>query len=323
MNQNELFHYGVKRRSGRYPYGSGERPYQSEPSKRLTTEDLKKAIETGSTRAAFNEKHTIPKGTTFYRVTSNKNEKGGTGASTYVSYLPPERDLYRGGYIRFRDKAKKAYERTMKSNVDITVPSRKETMEVVNNVVKKNPALRKESVESLLNMMIERAPGIDECYDENTGKLIKNKYTNYLNNLVKANKNAPVDVSTNSIMAGLGGAPKTKAAVIEELKKRGYNGMTDYASVGGYKVKLGDREMNLSREGVDPLIVFDDSSFSNSKTKGISKGKETKSTREYNKWARSSRSYAENKDFDRLLADPSTPENVKAMIRKLYKEREW
>lgn len=25
---NELYHYGVKRRSGRYPYGSGERPYQ-------------------------------------------------------------------------------------------------------------------------------------------------------------------------------------------------------------------------------------------------------------------------------------------------------
>lgn len=27
-NTNELFHIGVKGRSGRYPYGSGERPYQ-------------------------------------------------------------------------------------------------------------------------------------------------------------------------------------------------------------------------------------------------------------------------------------------------------
>lgn len=25
---NELYHYGIKRRSGRYPYGSGDRPYQ-------------------------------------------------------------------------------------------------------------------------------------------------------------------------------------------------------------------------------------------------------------------------------------------------------
>lgn len=28
MYENELYHYGIKRRSGRYPYGSGERPYQ-------------------------------------------------------------------------------------------------------------------------------------------------------------------------------------------------------------------------------------------------------------------------------------------------------
>lgn len=27
--QNELLHYGMPRRSGRYPYGSGDRPYQS------------------------------------------------------------------------------------------------------------------------------------------------------------------------------------------------------------------------------------------------------------------------------------------------------
>lgn len=32
---NEIYHYGVKRRSGRYPYGSGERPYQGEDVKRL------------------------------------------------------------------------------------------------------------------------------------------------------------------------------------------------------------------------------------------------------------------------------------------------
>lgn len=33
MAQNELFHIGVKRRSGRYPYGSGERPYQDRERK--------------------------------------------------------------------------------------------------------------------------------------------------------------------------------------------------------------------------------------------------------------------------------------------------
>lgn len=37
-NQNELYHYGTPRHSGRYPYGSGKRPYQSE--KIIDTDDL-------------------------------------------------------------------------------------------------------------------------------------------------------------------------------------------------------------------------------------------------------------------------------------------
>ena len=57
---NELEHYGVPKRSGRYPWGSGDRPYQGDNEKvslqrerknalknrrTLTTEDLKKRIE--------------------------------------------------------------------------------------------------------------------------------------------------------------------------------------------------------------------------------------------------------------------------------------
>lgn len=34
-NYRELFHYGMPKRSGRYPYGSGERPFQSEQKKRI------------------------------------------------------------------------------------------------------------------------------------------------------------------------------------------------------------------------------------------------------------------------------------------------
>lgn len=42
MAQNELYHFGIKRRSGRYPWGSGERPYQRE-IKREINEGAKKA----------------------------------------------------------------------------------------------------------------------------------------------------------------------------------------------------------------------------------------------------------------------------------------
>lgn len=33
IRSNEIYHYGIKRRSGRYPYGSGMRPYQDREKK--------------------------------------------------------------------------------------------------------------------------------------------------------------------------------------------------------------------------------------------------------------------------------------------------
>lgn len=42
----ELYHYGVKRRSGRYPYGSGERPFQGETKKEIR-EGVRKAKSRG------------------------------------------------------------------------------------------------------------------------------------------------------------------------------------------------------------------------------------------------------------------------------------
>lgn len=36
---DELYHYGVPRKSGRYPYGSGKEPYQDNPQKRRLNKD--------------------------------------------------------------------------------------------------------------------------------------------------------------------------------------------------------------------------------------------------------------------------------------------
>ena len=41
MNSSELYHYGVKYRSGRYPYGSGEDPYQHDGSKHWSYEETR------------------------------------------------------------------------------------------------------------------------------------------------------------------------------------------------------------------------------------------------------------------------------------------
>lgn len=41
-NGNELMHIGIARRSGRYPWGSGEDPYQRSLGFRSFQEDMKK-----------------------------------------------------------------------------------------------------------------------------------------------------------------------------------------------------------------------------------------------------------------------------------------
>lgn len=39
VGAEELYHYGVPRKSGRYPYGSGKEPYQDNPKKRRLNKD--------------------------------------------------------------------------------------------------------------------------------------------------------------------------------------------------------------------------------------------------------------------------------------------
>lgn len=51
---NELYHYGTKRHSGRYPYGSGEDPYQHEPSHFLN--QVKQLKKEGYTESQIAEK---------------------------------------------------------------------------------------------------------------------------------------------------------------------------------------------------------------------------------------------------------------------------
>ena len=47
-NNEELYHYGIKRKSGRYPWGSGKKPYQSNPAmaKKAASKNFSKRPET-------------------------------------------------------------------------------------------------------------------------------------------------------------------------------------------------------------------------------------------------------------------------------------
>ena len=41
-DNNELYHYGTPRHSGRYPWGSGKDPYQRNKSLKSTIDNLRK-----------------------------------------------------------------------------------------------------------------------------------------------------------------------------------------------------------------------------------------------------------------------------------------
>ncbi len=110
-------------------------------------------------------------------------------------------------------------------------------------------------------------------------------YGNYLKEYKEALKDMVIDYAAELTMPlskaemgliALGYAPKTKEKLIKELKKQGYNSMTDVASVGGKK--------NLQIEGYDPLIVFDKDAYQFNKNKTVSAQEENRSGYRYTKW---------------------------------------
>lgn len=49
MNDNYLEHYGIPRRSGRYPWGSGSRPFQGDSAAAKSSESTKSSGKSGKT----------------------------------------------------------------------------------------------------------------------------------------------------------------------------------------------------------------------------------------------------------------------------------
>lgn len=84
--------------------------------------------------------HKIKKGTTMYRVTPKKNEK--MSGKMYVTYLPPDRDFYRGSYLSGLRKQyglsddKEMYENTYNTTEELNIPSRKVLKEAYAEVMK-------------------------------------------------------------------------------------------------------------------------------------------------------------------------------------------
>lgn len=127
-----LAHYGTKRHSGRYPYGSGENPYQHEPWYKFMLEVEAKKDELGPDASATAIAHALGMSTTEYRAKlSNASNR--------------ERAAQRAEAIRLYEKgmSKSAIgremglnESTIRSLLDDSIAERKSRTQVVSDILK-------------------------------------------------------------------------------------------------------------------------------------------------------------------------------------------
>jgi len=221
-------------------------------------------------RANLLKERTIPKGTVMYRTTATKGES--LSGPKYVTYVDSDRDTYRGGWTwairKNAGKSEKApiYEIKFKTKEDLRIPSREEVRKTM-TVVLKDKTLRKEAAKSYTDMMLgydyqDIQPGssignlkiTDAEYKRLAaqGKYIFKQNKASLGGIGFANGEMIISGKTERFRlstASLGKAPNVKRALINELQKKGFNAIADEAGIGGGRWG--------SREGIDPLIIFD------------------------------------------------------------------
>ena len=197
--------------------------------------------------------HKIAKGTKVYRVTT-KSKTNPFGA-TYVTYLPPDRDLYRGSYSRVlkRNQGGNEKEKMVETEYELTqelnIPSRSELKQVFSKVMSDNKLKEKACIALAENLVksdqLDYMFNYGDDYEKHMTKDIKIFTKRYMDQFGTYTPDQAFALTARSLGSA---SPIVKQAVITELKNKGYNAMVDEAGVGG---------IVSPREGVEPLIVFD------------------------------------------------------------------
>ena len=277
MYENYLMHFGIlgqkwgvrrfQNSDGSLTPAGMERYRVSEKQVRKDQSRMNFQAKLGRRDDHFREKHTIPAGTKIYRTTVDPNED--PHEAMYVSYLDPDRYAYRGGWVRKTGKTDSAYENQYTLKKDITVPGRDELSKTIKDVVQKNPEVLSQTVKTFCemnNIGLTRVLDYSPAYT-NAGK-------KFMSDLMTQIGDQPASKSYYILASTFGKNPELRGLVIDELKSRGYNAMTDEASVGGTRIRLPDvkKSIPFERHGVDALILFDGNDvLQKDKTSKISK----------------------------------------------------
>lgn len=266
----ELQHHGIiGQRWGVRRYQNPDGSWTAKGRERYG-KDVNKLANKVESRTFLTEERSIPAGTKMYRTSINPNEN--QNGPAYVTYLDPERNLYKGGWVRNTAGADKSYEYKYTLKKDLKIPSRETEVQVISDVI------NKDRNKTLSDIVMSRALVM---YSTSSIKdLIKNYYDNDVakfekEQVARYNRMNP-DMLAYYATQSFGLNTKLKDEVISRLSKMGYNAMPDEASIGGRYEQI--------KEGYDPLILFDRSFLQVDSVDEISKREEKKALDATLKW---------------------------------------
>lgn len=129
----ELQHHGVKgQRWYVRRYQNYDGTWTAEGRERYG-KDVNKSANKVESREFLTEERSIPAGTKMYRTSVNPNEN--QNGSVYVTYLDPERNLYKGGWVRNTAYSYNSYEYKFTLKKDLKIPSRQTQSKVISDVI--------------------------------------------------------------------------------------------------------------------------------------------------------------------------------------------
>lgn len=266
----ELQHHGIiGQRWGVRRYQNPDGSWTAKGRERYG-KDVNKLANKVESRTFLTEERSIPAGTKMYRTSINPNEN--QNGPAYVTYLDPERNLYKGGWVRNTAGADKSYEYKYTLKKDLKIPSRETEVQVISDVI------NKDRNKTLSDIVMSRALVM---YSTSSIKdLIKNYYDNDVakfekEQVARYNRMNP-DMLAYYATQSFGLNTKLKDEVISRLSKMGYNAMPDEASIGGRYGQI--------KKGYDPLILFDRSFLQVDSVDEISKREEKKALDATLKW---------------------------------------
>lgn len=240
--------------------------------------NINRQARSGVRDKSLTEKHVVPVGTTIYRTTPNSTEP--SSGSKYVSYAEADRMLYRSGWVRARAKVKNAYEHTYELSSALVIPSRKEVYDIVDSLVRRDTKMQKKTVNAWLDQVMppNSEKRLYAGYNADTDDFDTKKWDKFVSDTLASFRSMDKDSRAFMAMQTLGTNDALKHPIMHALSQRGYNAMTDEASVGGHN--------GWPREGIAPLIVFDGSVLEERSSKRISSRAENASYRTYSKISR-------------------------------------